>query len=176
MKFIAFLLLFFFYHIYSTSACICDATKTVKDAFKSSDLIVHAKVLKLEFVTYDQTVNDLKLDSLCKEIENYPLRMELYHNEIITKVEIEVLKVFKGKLSTKNIVFFTPKSHTSCGFTAFAVGSDFLIYGTESYHTFGLFGRSNKRIKKENTFWTNSCSRTKPFDIHEYQELNDCCK
>lgn len=137
---------------------------------------MHAKVLNLEFVTYDESIKYNKLDSLCKEIEDYPLRMELYHNEIITQVEIEVIKVFKGKISHKNITFFTPKSHTSCGYTAFTVGGEFIIYATESYHTFGLFGRSNKRFKKENTYWTDSCSRTKPFDIYENKDLEKCIK
>lgn len=135
MKFIASLFLSFFFGISLTTACICEAPESINEAFKNSDLIVHAKVLNLEFVTYDESIKYNKLDSLCKEIEDYPLRMELYHNEIITKVEIEVIKVFKGKILYKNLTFFTPKAHTSCGYTAFNVGGEFLLYATESYHT-----------------------------------------
>ena len=80
----------------------------------------------------------------------------------VLKVEVEVVKQYKGTPVTENIIIYTARNSSSCGFGQFTKDESFLIYGDEKSYLYQLFSpkMNTKNIEKSGTFWTSHCTRT----------------
>ncbi|WP_299261830.1 hypothetical protein [uncultured Aquimarina sp.] len=154
-------------------ACSCKKEKTIKDAFEYHESIVHGKVLNKTLVTVGSTIKKEKLDSLNEVYQKDNNKLKSLSYKSILKVEVEVMREFKGKLESNIITIFTNKYGSACGYTRFEVGKEFLIYGSTKSYMYHSFQRRGKYInyELENTFWTSHCYRTKEYLESEAQEL-----
>jgi len=152
-------------------ACKCKKEKTVKGAFEFRESIVHGKVLNKTWVTLESTMKKEKLDSL-KEIYREDNNKLKGLSTKILKIEVEIIKEFKGKLQSNIVTIF---SNSNCyGYWGFKIGKEYLIYGSSKSYEYYSFQKKGKYInyELENTFWTSNCYRTKEYLKSEAQELN----
>lgn len=73
------------------------------------------------------------------------------------------------------ITIFTPISSASCGYTGFAVGKKFVIYGNRHNFYFDMMLNAYNRYghsEISDTFWTNQCSRTTGSYQNELADLD----
>lgn len=157
--------------ILKTTACSCDLPHTVANAFKYTQTIVHGRVIKKSFISVENAMMKEKADSLKIILQDDSQGLALLGAKLITEIHVKILKVYKGTLIGDTITVYTSRSSASCGFTRFIVGQEFLIYASSNSDVFPMF-RQKIRLEKENTFWTNYCTRTKEYDFQEALELS----
>jgi len=136
--------------------CSC-LTVDTEGAFKQSNYVVKAKVVKIEsYKVYDWQLRDemvelgLKIDSS-------------FYSHAINKVIIKVKFAFKGAEKGSILTIYTSHDTGLCGYP-FKKGRKYLIYGYESTNTDPVV--DNKSAK-----WTGLCTRTKRFEKKEAIEL-----
>ena len=154
-----------------TIACRCEDPGTVSEAYNYTETIIHGKVIQKSFVTFESSMNIEKADSLKIKLKGDDQKLELLDSEFIIEVKIEILKVYKGELVGDTIKLYTSRNSASCGFTRFEEGQDFIIYASSKSYAFWLFN-SESRLEKENTLWTNHCTRTTEHNASEAGELD----
>ncbi len=169
-KFLHLLFLLLLYQAFA-SACSCDDTSlSLKDSYKYHDFIIHGRVLKKESVSFFNTISKKDL----KQLKN-SLKWKNKINEIEkfedTKVEIEVIKTYKGKSKKNRVIIYTSKYNQSCGYQLFSEGFDYIIYAEKDNNLRVLFSLP-KRKKDRNMYWTSQCSRTRYFNTKEDENLD----
>lgn len=153
-------------------ACKCGDPLSVEESFKSTSLIVHAKVLSKQFVPFTETVQSDKVKSIEERIKSDQRKLELFRSNYVYKVTLEVIENFKGSTKGHVITVFTTATSASCGYR-FEVGSEYLLYGIRRDFLMGLFLGHNdqEEVEKENTYWTNHCTRTAEYHQQERESL-----
>lgn len=153
-------------------ACKCGGSLTVVESFKSTSLIVHGKVLSKELVPFTETVQSDKVKSIEERIKSDQRKLELFRSNYVYKVTLEVIENFKGSTKGHVITVFTTATSASCGYR-FEVGREYLLYGIRRDSLTGLFLGQNdqEEVEKENTYWTNHCTRTTTYDKLEADTL-----
>ncbi len=174
MNKVLFLIIFSLLGYSNVIACSCKKEKTVKAAFEYHESIVRGKVLNKTLVTIGSTMKKEKLDSLQEIYKSDKNKLKSLSYKSILKVEVEVIREFKGKSESNIVTIFTHKYGSACGYTGFEVGKEYLIYGSSKSYLYFQFQRKGKYInyELENTFWTSHCYRTKEYLKSEAQELN----
>ncbi len=161
MKLTFTLFLLFVFNISSTFACRCEGNGTVKQAFENAEVVILGKVVKKSYVSIRSTMNENELPSMESSMDDWEKQM--LDIPAVLRVEIEVTKQLKGIPTTENVVIYTARNSSSCGYDAFLKEKTYLIYGDQKSYLYQLF--SSKMTKKENieksgTFWTSQCTRT----------------
>ncbi|WP_299603204.1 hypothetical protein [uncultured Aquimarina sp.] len=156
-------------------ACTCKKVKTVKQAYKYHESIVYGKVLRKTLVTLESTMNPQRRDSLKQVYENNYRKLRSLKAKGILKIEVEIIKEFKGRSKTSILTIYTPNTREDCGYTEFEVGKEYLIYGSSRGYMYLEFQAKRKYIEYErkNTFWTVHCYRTKEYLESEAKELGE---
>lgn len=165
----------FFLIVSKIEACICEDPGSVAQAYRDTEIIVHGRVLQKSLVTYESSMDEKRVASIRNNFMGDDSKLKLLKAEYIIKVDVEVLKVFKGKISEATITIFTTKTGASCGYTGFEECEDFIIYASSRSHAFWIFD-NQYGLEKNNTFWTNNCTRTAEYDVSEAKELNNILK
>ncbi len=130
----------------SSLACSCVGKSSVKEGVHKSNIVFSGKILTKNVFVLDDSI--------------LPKGLKLYQ----TEYKILVAKVYKGKMRKDTISLITGIGKGDCGFE-FKVGNDYIVYSNykDKYFTLG------KRVKK--FLYTDICTRTKPFDENEHQEI-----
>jgi len=148
---------------FKAAACSCQDPYPIPEAFKNTSLVIHGKVISKEFVTYAETIKSDKIKMLRAKLEGAEKKMIDLDAQFIVKVKIKVLNSFKNNSGNKFVTVYTTRTGASCGFTHFEEGQEYIIYGSPYSYIFSLLlGQDlNDDLEKENTYWTNHCTRTK---------------
>jgi hypothetical protein len=130
--------------------------------------------LSKEFITYSETLLPNWSDSIVKWAKDKGQLLDLSTiNPNVTRVKVLVLKAYKNQTHLDTLTIFTPRSSASCGFNAFEVGKDFLVFSGSDLFKFSEFKNYiNEHVQLKNTFWTNQCTRTIEANQQDLDSLN----
>lgn len=162
------LLLIIFLLGYSNSfACSCKKEKSTKESYNSNLIqsIIHGKVLSKTTVLSASLLNKTTLDSL--KIKYSKSKFESILAKKILKIDLEIIKEFKGKSKSKILTVYTHSHSSACGFPWFKEGKEYLVYASSKSST--SYSLLPERDKK--TLWTFHCLRTKKYDKFEAKQL-----
>lgn len=153
---------------YSTSfACSCKREKSIKESYNSNLIqsIIHGKILSKTAVSSASLLNETTLDSL--KVKYNKSELESLLAKTILKIELEIIKEFKGKSKSKTLTIYTHSNSSACGFPWFKEGKEYLIYASsKSNSSYSLLSERDKK-----TLWTFHCLRTKEYDKLEAKQL-----
>ncbi len=159
-------------------ACKCHGTGTIRESMNSADGVIHGKVVKKELVSFAETLKADKANSIRDKIKNEKRGTQSFDFKQIIKVDIQVIEIFKGKITSDTVTIFTSDGGPSCGFD-FELNKEYIIYGAIKGHTYSFFVNESEKldnIEKENCYWTNRCTRTKEFSKTEIDGLRETKK
>ncbi|CAM1372802.1 hypothetical protein [Tenacibaculum xiamenense] len=156
--------------VHDVYSCFCKREKTVKESYKSKFIhsIVHARVLKKTKISLKSLMKESEIDSLKNGGNNsHEWELKRIERNDIYKVELELIKGFKGNSKPEIITIYTHSNSSSCGYPWFVVGKEYLIYASSEKIASYTFYKM-----KEKFLWTYHCLRTKAFDPLEAEELS----
>lgn len=154
-----------------TFACSCYEIPSVEDAYFVTRVVVSGKVISLDYVSVWSTMAPEKRTQAKESFLKIHPNTASLETPIIQKVTLEVSNKYKGENLKDTIVIYTHRSSAACGFTWFKVGEEFIIYATP-YYSYSLFNPNKiNGLELKNTYWTNHCTRTKPYYEKEAEEL-----
>jgi hypothetical protein len=154
-------------------ACQCASTGTIKESLASADGVIYGKVIERELVSFAETLKPDKANSIRDKIENEKRSANSFDYKQIVKIDIQVIEIFKGEITSDTVTIFTPEGGPSCGFS-FELNKEYIIYGKIKSHTYSFFLNEPEKldnIEKENCYWTNRCTRTTAFNEAELEGL-----
>lgn len=152
----------------SAEACACVPKSPVPEAYESAAAVVKAKVLSMEYISYAASMDPEKEVLVRRNLAGKEHYLRQFDSKVINKVQVAVLKVYKGDSIPDTLTIYTHRTSGSCGFTDFKVGQDFIIYGSNSGNGFNYFNIGGvEGLKQENSFWAYKCSRTTPYTLEE---------
>ena len=160
--------------IFSISfACECSEFVSIEDEFHGTEFIIHGQVIKIRNVSLVETLNPTLIDSVRGSFDDEQNRAALLQAKIIEEVELEVCYIYKGKIEEEHITIYTYRSGASCGYIHFEEDKEFIVYASDNYSGFwfGQLDGIKGKKRKENTYWTNQCTRTDEFSIGENSAL-----
>ena len=166
-----FILYFLIFSYQAIFACKCESVDDIKREFKSTDVVVHGKVISKEYVTFMNTLNKKGLKKINSKSVLDKDKKELLNNENILKIEIEVFYIYKGKRLKKNIFIYTSRNSATCGYKDFIVGQEYQVYLSKDCYFGFNHKKANLDASSYNGYWTNICTRTKQFSLEEDKEL-----
>lgn len=174
MKTFLFLAVSICIHFYSFS-CSCIGESTVKNAYKTANLVVVGKVVSVKTVkiwydtTYVKWEYNPEVDTV--SLEEYKFNEEMYGRHVM-EFTVVVEQAYKGTKTNDTIQIRTGFGNGDCGIN-FNLGKNYLIYAWNDYQTIydkiGLPKSRKKRLK--GVFETNICSRT-AFYEENLEDLN----
>lgn len=97
MRKIAFLLFLFVLSNQFVFACKCNSGNDIKEDYLLTDVIIHAKVIKKEFVTFSSTLNKNRLKKITSKYDSDKEKFEYFEKDGVIKLEMQVLYAYKGK-------------------------------------------------------------------------------
>jgi hypothetical protein len=154
-------------------ACKCDGTGTVKSSLNMSDVVVSGQVLTRELVSYSQTLNPDSVSSIKSRLKNNKQKLQFFEMNYIFKIELEITEKYKGVIIRDTLTIYTAMNSASCGYK-FEVGKSYIVYASKkSYLNSMVLDKldRNKNLERENTYWTNICTRTFEYNDSEATEL-----
>lgn len=165
------LLLFYLSLPITAFSCSCYEIPSVEDAYFVTPVVVSGKVIRLDYVSVWSTMAPEKRTQAKEAFLKIHPHTASLETPIIQKVALEVSNKYKGENLKDTIVIYTHRSSAACGFTWFKVGEEFIIYATP-YYSYSLFNPNKiEGLELKNTYWTNHCTRTKPYYEKEAEEL-----
>jgi hypothetical protein len=132
-------------------ACSCIGVANVKEEIKKQDAVLVGTITnKEEIIIYD-TLNP-----------DYAIKL------IEIKYTIIVETVYKGNLKCDTAFIFTGKGGGDCGYN-FQLGQKYIVYAgnfnpEERY-------KSSVSTGKRSSFYTSICTRTRPYNEEEIEEI-----
>ncbi len=152
-------------------ACTCDGENTVAGSFRNSSLVIYGNVLSMRLISFAETMRKSKADMVRKKLNSQ--RIQLFDGELIYEVNFEVIEILKGIEKKEVITVYTPRMNASCGYS-FEKSKGYILYASKISPHYSLFvsGSDNLNdLEKENTFWTNQCTRTAEYSKGELEAL-----
>ena len=145
-----------------TLACDCKPMPSIEKSFEQANLVVHARILSKEFISYSETLLPNWSDSLVKWAKDKGQLLDLSTiAPNVIRVKVLVLKSYKNQTHLDTLTIFTPRSSASCGFNEFEVAKEYLIFnGVDLFKSLEFKNYKNENVQLKNTFWTNQCTRT----------------
>lgn len=159
-------ILFFGLICNSVRACSCIGESTVEGAYKSSDIIISGKVIRITDEYLPDSANIKETIASGIPADELDMRQYRYY---LKKVLIKVETVFKGQASIDTLTIYTGRGSGDCGYR-FKADQNYIIYGEmESY----LAGTSKNQDfpHGQNVYWTNICMRTQEYNRNEIKDL-----
>lgn len=157
--------------ISNSLACRCEDPGSVDESFNHSDAVFHGKVINKSYVSFGESIAKESADSIRQKLDENKQR--LFDSDFIVKVDFEIINSFKGNFFHDTIVIYTTRTSASCGYGAFEIGKEYLVYGSIKSYAFVTFIKNADSFKfeKENTYWTNHCTRTDEYNYGEAKYL-----
>ncbi|WP_282144522.1 hypothetical protein [Cellulophaga baltica] len=171
MRVLLTLIFFLTIGIHTAKACKCQGVNDVQTEFEGTEVIVHAKVLSKSIVSYASTLSTDKINAIREKYKSDSQKLAFLESESIIKVELEIIESYKGNDLKNKITVYTSRTGASCGFLAFKVDEDFLIYLSQKSQMEFMFAKASDGTKDGLGLWTNNCTRTKGFDKSEHEKL-----
>lgn len=166
-----FILYFLIFSYQPIFACKCESVDDIKTEFKSTDVVVHGKVISKKYVTFMNTLNKKGLKKINSKNVLDKDKKELLKNKNILKIKIEVLYTYKGKRLKKNIFIYTSRNSATCGYKDFKVGQEYQVYLSKKCYFAFIYKNADLDSSSYNSYWTNVCTRTKHFSLEEDEKL-----
>jgi hypothetical protein len=143
-------------------ACDCKPASSIEKSFEQANLVVKARVLSKEFISYSETLLPNWSDSLAKWAKDKGQLLDLSTiAPNVIRVKVLVLKSYKNQTHLDTLTIFTPRSSVSCGFNEFEVAKEYLIFnGLDLFKSSEFKNYKNENVQLKNSFWTNQCTRT----------------
>jgi hypothetical protein len=143
-------------------ACDCKPVSSIEKSFEQANLVVKARVLSKEFISYSETLLPNWSDSLVKWAKDKGQLLDLSTiAPNVIRVKVLVLKSYKNQTHLDTLIIFTPRSSASCGFNEFEVAKEYLIFnGVDLFKSSEFKNYKNENVQLKNSFWTNQCTRT----------------
>src|SRR5688572_10513396 len=88
-------------------ACSCDDRGTIQEALKSTPTVFYGKIISLEPVSLESTMDPVKLKQLKKDANIDKQTLDKLSWNSVLKVEVEILDKFKGDFESKKITLYT---------------------------------------------------------------------
>jgi hypothetical protein len=135
---------------------------SIEKSFEQANLVVKARVLSKEFISYSETLLPNWSDSLVKWAKDKGQLLDLSTiAPNVIRVKVLVLKSYKNQTHLDTLIIFTPRSSASCGFNEFEVAKEYLIFnGVDLFKSSEFKNYKNENVQLKNSFWTNQCTRT----------------
>ena len=145
-----------------TLACDCKPASCIEKSFEQANLVVHARVLSKEYISYSETLLPNWSDSLAKWAKEKGQLLDLSTiAPNVIRVKVLVLKSYKNQTHLDTLTIFTPRSSASCGFNEFEEAKDYVIFnGLDLFKSSEFKNYKNENVQLKNSFWTNQCTRT----------------
>lgn len=157
----------------NANACNCATKRPVPVAYASSLAVVKAKVLSMEYTSYALTMDPEKEVAIRRNLAGKDHYLRQFDSKIVNKVQVEVLKVYKGDSIADTLTIYTHRASGSCGYTHFQIGQSFIIYASGNGSDYGYFNLGKlEDLERKGTFWAYKCSRTDAYNLEEDQLLN----
>jgi hypothetical protein len=156
----------------SAAACSCNELPSIEDAYFMTPVVFSGKVISLNYVSIWET---MALDKRAKAKEDF-LNPKSYTSQLgtptVQKIELEVLKTYKGENIKDTIVIFTANNGAACGFTWFEIGKKFIVYANPRSPHYNFYSPNNSAgTEQKGTYWTNQCTRTSRYYEEEAKVL-----
>lgn len=166
-----FILYFLTFCYQSVFACKCESNDDIKTEFKLTEIVVHGKVISKEYVTFTSTLNKKGLKKINSKKELDSDNLDLFKNQDILKIEMQILYTYKGKRLKKNIFIYTSRHSAACGYKDFKLGQEYQVYLSKNCDFGFIYKNANLDASSYNGYWTNICTRTKQFSYEEDKQL-----
>lgn len=148
-------------------ACICDGLVSVNDAYKASVIVVAGEVISK---TTEWTPDSSEIKKLIESGEAKDSTEIKPTGLYLTKVLLKVEKVYKGIATSDTLTIYTGINGAACG-SRFTAGEKYIIYGSSKTYFGNTFMPEENYPSGQNTYWTNSCTRTMLYNNTEAGEL-----
>lgn len=175
MKSFVVFLLFLEFNVFGLYACKCETPRNINEAYNTTHLIVHGKILEIEYVPLSMFYTNQEIKRIKAKYESKQRRLQSLNLELI-KIEFEIKKIYKGNTIQNSITIYTARNRESCGYPFFEKGKEFIGFLSESNYMNFLFKDAKVGAKRENVFWTNQCTLTSLFDTKLDAELTTLSK
>ncbi|NAY93450.1 hypothetical protein GTQ34_16180 [Muricauda sp. JGD-17] len=150
-------------------ACTCRGYDLERE-LRFTTAILHARVLKIDFVSKGEIFTEQELQYLENKFESQPKMLNVFQRKSVTKVEIEIIDSYKGDMDRTRLTIYTSMHGPSCGYFGFEVGKEFIVFLHPERLSKRFFGDYNNGINR-NRLWTNRCTRTMIFDKTKAGEI-----
>ncbi len=154
-KQVAILVSIFFY--YGLFACQCYPVKFKKE-LEDTPSIVKVKVVSIAYVSGESadsvSPSDIQATSNTKQE-----RISYFQPKTVTRVEVEILRCYKGKPNLERMSIYTSRLGASCGYLDFEEGKEFIVFLRPNENQKNTDKEENM-AESSVPLWTNRCSRT----------------
>jgi hypothetical protein len=151
-------------------ACKCSGPDSVEKEYTNSIIALLGVVEKIELVGLGETMNPDSLEIAHKLASERSI--QFFDGPVVLKASLRVKRIFKGAVSNETIVVYTGNGGGSCGYR-FEKGKEYLVYGQDYSYLYTFLNIDKNRVqgfRKDNTYWTNHCTRTTEL-VQKEQEL-----
>lgn len=156
-------------------SCSCGEEGSIEESFAEADIVIHGTVVQQSSTTIKETLNPNLGDSLEELISIRD--KDLLNSELVSKIQVQVNKIYKGKVMSDTVIIYTARQSSACGYTQFKIGEEYIIYGDkESYFSSIMLYEKIDDSEKNGTFWTNQCTRTTRYNELEANQLDRLVK
>lgn len=146
---------------------------TVKEEFKTNDLIIYGRVISKKLVPPSATIKENMVKDARTRLKDDKQKLSFFDTDYIFEVKLVVIEKYKGGNLRDTVTIYTAMRSATCGY-AFEKDKVYVIYASKkSYMDFMFLAESDrdKNLEKENTYWTSHCSRTTEYNKLEADEL-----
>lgn len=150
-------------------ACKCEDPGSVDESYKYSDIVIWGKVLKKSLVPMSESMKPERLQAIKNKVNEQRNSLLQYQ---LHKVDIQIIKKFKGNIRSNIITIYTASLSAACGFGRFIEGEKFIVYASSKSNLYVFFGEESNGLEKPNTYWTTHCTRTTEENPEELEALN----
>lgn len=156
-------------------SCSCGEEGSVEESFAGADIVIHGTAVQRSYTTIKETLNPNLGDSL-EELVSIRDK-DLLNSELATKIQVQVNKIYNGKVISDTVKVYTARQSSAFGYTQFKIGEEYIIYGDkESYFSSMMLYEKIADSEKNGTFWTNQCTRTTSYNELEANQLDGLAK
>lgn len=135
-------------------SCECVGNSTIKGGLNSADIVIRGIVIRNDITSnYDSLEIKTSDSTSWVNLLKYPIRV----------VQIKVEETFVGQITKDTISIITNPHEAGCGIN-FKLGAKFIVYATENDE---ISSQVYRFSENNSTFWTNSCTRTTPWNLKE---------
>ncbi|GAA0190837.1 hypothetical protein GCM10009122_52820 [Fulvivirga kasyanovii] len=157
---------------YAGQACKCGGPGSVEESYGYAGVVVHGIVESKSLISFEETLSPDKVDEVKRSLS---MHQEFFEACLVYEVRLRVIESYKNEVD-KVVTIFTTNRGASCGFR-FQLGQEYIVYANEkvNLHSF-FFTEKGDNIQRQNTYWTNRCTRTAEFSEREACALEEIKK
>ena len=157
-------------HVY---ACKCGGPWSVAEEFEDTELIVYGKVISKALVSLQATLKQDKLKEVQERLKGDHQKLQFFESYYVFEIKFEIIENYKGTVLRDTVTIYTAPKASACGYK-FEKGKIYIVYGSKKSDIGFMFlpdADINENLEKENTFWTDHCTRTTKYNKLEAAEL-----